>query len=143
MPLLETDAEIAALLPSLRTIAVLGIKPASSGGPAYQVPAFVQRTGRRIIPVPVYYPEVTEILGEPVHRDLRALPVPVDAVLLFRRSSDVPQHLDDLLALAPRVVWMQLGIWHSDAAHALSEAGSAVVQDRCLQVALQAKASGA
>ncbi len=137
MPLLETSAEIDAILPTLRTIAVLGIKTPDTGAPAFFVPEYAQASGRRIIPVPVYYPDVTEILGEPVVRRLADIAEPVDAVLVFRRPADVPAHVDDMLALAPRVVWMQSGIRHDAAAARLSEAGIAVVQDRCLLIELQ------
>lgn len=137
MPLLETADEITALLPTLHTIAVLGIKTAETRAPAYYVPEYAQSAGMKVIPVPVYYPEVTEILGEPVVRRLADIKEPVDAVVVFRRSSDIPAHLDDILALAPRVVWMQLGIRHDEVAARLDAAGISVVQDRCLLVELQ------
>ncbi len=137
MPLLETDDEITALLPTLQTLAILGIKPAATGAPAYFVPEYAQQMGRRIIPVPVYYPEETHILGEPVQRQLAAISEPVDAVIVFRRPEDIPAHLDDLLALSPRVVWFQLGIRHDAVAAQLSDAGISVVQDRCLLIEMR------
>jgi predicted CoA-binding protein len=137
MPLLETTEEIDALLPTLQTLAVLGIKTPESRAPAFYVAEYAQSTGRRIIPVPVYYPEVTAILGEPVFRRLADITEPVDAVVIFRRPADIPAHVDDILALAPRVVWMQLGIRHDEVAARLSAAGISVVQDRCLLVELQ------
>ena len=138
--LLETPEAITALLDRVRTVAVLGIKTADSGAPAYAVPAYAQRAGLRIIPVPVYYPEVTEILGEPVHRTVTAIGAPVDLVNVFRRPQDVPGHLDDLLAARPGAVWLQSGIRHDAVAETLARAGVAVVQDRCLLVELQARA---
>lgn len=137
MPLLETADEIDALLPTLRTIAVLGIKTPETKAPAFYVAEYAQSAGIRVIPVPVYYPEVTTILGEPVVRQLAAITEPVDAVVVFRRPADIPAHVADILALAPRVVWMQLGIRHDEAAAQLSAAGISVVQDRCLLVELQ------
>jgi len=137
MPLLETDDEITALLPTLHTLAILGIKPAESGAPAYYVPEFAQQRGRRIIPVPVYYPDATTMLGEPVVRRLAAITEPVDAVIVFRRPADIPAHVEDILSLAPRVVWFQSGIRHDAVAQQLSDAGCAVVQDRCLLVELR------
>jgi hypothetical protein len=62
------------------------------------------------------------------------VPGPVDLVDVFRRPADIPAHLPDLLAKAPRVVWFQLGIRHDAAAEQLARAGIAVVQDRCLMV---------
>jgi predicted CoA-binding protein len=94
----------------------------------------MQNAGFKIIPVPVYYPDATEILGEKVHRQLQQISDEVDMVNIFRRSQDIPPHLDDLLAKKPKSVWMQLGISHHEVAEALAKAGIKVVQDRCLMV---------
>jgi hypothetical protein len=135
---IDDDARIGELLRSVRTIAVLGIKTeAQSDQPAYYVPAFAQRAGFEVIPVPVYYPEVREILGRPVFRTLASITTPVDMVNVFRRPGDVPAHLDDILAARPRVVWMQLGIRNEAVADRLADAGIDVVQDRCLMVELR------
>jgi hypothetical protein len=94
----------------------------------------MQNAGFKIIPVPVYYPEVTEILGETVHRTLAEIPGDVDMVNVFRRPQDIPPHVDDIIAKIPKSVWMQLGIYHDEVARQLAEAGIKVVQDRCLMV---------
>jgi predicted CoA-binding protein len=133
----ETDAGIAALLATVHRVAVLGIKPASTGQPAYYVPEYAQRAGLEVIPVPVYYPDMTSVLGQPVYRRLADIPGPVDLVNVFRRSEDVPPHVDDIIAASPRAVWMQSGIRNDDAAARLLAAGIDVVQDRCLLVELQ------
>jgi predicted CoA-binding protein len=131
------DADgISAILERIRRIAVLGIKPESTGAPAYYVPEYAQRAGYEILPVPVYYPEVTEILGVPVVRSLAALAQPVDMVNVFRRSGDIPPHVDDMLAAKPSVVWMQSGIRNDEVAERLAREGIDVVQDRCLLVEL-------
>jgi len=133
--LLTTDDEIRELLKNTRTIAVLGIKPESHAGqPAFYVSKYMADAGCEIIPVPVYYPEVTEILGKPVVRDLRQIPVGVDMVNVFRRSEDIPKHTQDLIAVKPRAVWFQLGIRNDDVAEKLALAGIKVVQDLCLMV---------
>ena len=133
---LVTDARgIAAMLKDTKTIAVLGIKPESHGGQAaFYVAAHMDRAGYEIIPVPVYYPEVTEILGKPVFRTLAAIGRPIDMVNVFRRPGDIPPHVDDILAAKPKYVWFQLGIRNDAAAQQLAEAGIKVVQDRCLMV---------
>jgi predicted CoA-binding protein len=133
---LITDAtQIRELLSQTKTIAVLGIKTeAQSGQPAFYVPNYMQNAGFKIIPVPVYYPDVTEILGEKVYRSLADIPVEVDMVNVFRRSQDIPPHVDDIIAKKPKSVWIQLGIYHDEAARQLAEAGIKVVQDRCLMV---------
>lgn len=123
------------LLRETKSIAVLGIKTeAHSDQPAFYVPKYMQTAGFKIIPVPVYYPDVTEILGEKVHRQLQQIPDEVDMVNVFRRPQDIPAHLDDLLAKKPKSVWMQLGISHDAVAEQLARAGIKVVQDRCLMV---------
>lgn len=136
--LIETPAGIRTALESTRRIAVLGIKIAETMAPAYYVPEYAQRAGYEIVPVPVYYPDVTEILGEPVHRTISDIPGAVDMVNVFRRPRDIPQHLDDIIAKRPRVVWFQLGIRNDDAAERLARAGIDVIQDACLLVELQA-----
>jgi predicted CoA-binding protein len=135
--LIETDDEITAVLPRIQTAAILGIKAEPRSAPAYYVPEYAQRAGITIVPVPVFFPDVTEILGERVYRRLADIPGPVDTVVVFRRSPDIPAHVDDILAAKPRLVWMQLGIRNADVARRLAGAGIDVVQDRCLLVELQ------
>jgi len=135
--LIDSTDEIRALLRRSRRIAVLGIKPETRADlPAYFVPAYTMEAGFEVIPVPVYYPEVTEILGQPVYRRLVDVPGDIDIVNVFRRPEHVPPHVDDILAKRPRAVWMQLGIRNDDAAERLARAGIEVVQDRCLKVEL-------
>ena len=98
------------------------------------MPEFLQATGAKIIPVPVYYPEAKEILGEPVVRDLRDIKERVDILDVFRRPVDVAAHVPDILALAPAVVWLQSGIRAPEAELQFAEAGIRVVADRCLKV---------
>jgi predicted CoA-binding protein len=97
--LINDNEGIDALLRDTKTIAVLGIKPESHAGQAgHYVPAHMAQAGYEIIPVPVYYPEVTEILGLPVVRTLAAIGRPIDMVNVFRKPSDIPAHVDDILA---------------------------------------------
>ncbi|HWW61555.1 MAG TPA: CoA-binding protein, partial [Thermoanaerobaculia bacterium] len=133
---LITDAAgIGDVLRATKSIAVLGIKPESHADQAaHYVPAHMAASGYDVIPVPVYYPEVTEILGKPVARKLADIGRPVDMVNVFRRPSDIPPHIDDILAAKPKFVWFQLGIRNDEAAQKLAEAGIKVVQDRCLMV---------
>jgi uncharacterized protein len=133
--LINNNQQIRDLLAATKTIAVLGIKTeAQSNQPAFYVPRYLASAGFEVIPVPVYYPQVTEILGQPVYRKLVDVPNDVDMVNVFRRSEDVPAHLDDILAKKPKAVWMQSGISNDDVAKALAQAGIKVVQDRCLMV---------
>ena len=133
--LLENHRDIDVLLAGMRRIAVLGIKPESRAGqPAHMVPAYLQRQGYEVIPVPVYYPEITEILGKPVLRRVADVPGRIDVLEVFRKPQDLPPHLDDIIAAGPRTVWLQSGIRHDGFAQGLMEAGIDVVQDQCLMV---------
>ena len=133
--ILTTDPQIAELLKNTKTIAVLGIKPEShSFTPAHYVPKYMADAGYEIIPVPVYYPEVTSILGKPVFRDLKEVPGEIDLLNVFRRSQDIPKHTDEILASKPKAVWFQLGIRNDEVAEKLADAGIKVVQDLCLMV---------
>ena len=123
------------LLKATRTIAVLGIKTeAQAGQPAFYVAKYLKDAGLDVSPVPVYYPDVTEILGRPVYRKVADIPDEVDMVNVFRRSQDVPPHVDDILAKKPKSVWLQLGIQNEEAARRFAEAGIKVVQNRCIMV---------
>jgi predicted CoA-binding protein len=134
--LLTTPEQISNLLGISKRIAVLGIKP-DPAQPAYYVPQYVQRAGYEIIPVPVYYPDLEEVLGEPVYRSLMEVPGEIDIVDVFRRPSDIPKHLDDIIAKRPGAVWFQLGIRNDEAAEAIARAGIDVVQDHCMLVELK------
>jgi uncharacterized protein len=133
--ILTRDSDLQALLQRTRRIAVLGIKPAEqSWQPAFYVPQYMQAAGFTIVPVPVYFPDATEILGEPVYRTLAEVPGEIDLVDVFRRPADLEGHVDDLLAKKPYAVWLQLGIQHDAFAQRLADAGIRVVQNRCLMV---------
>lgn len=133
--ILTTDSQIADLLRETKRIAVLGIKPEDHAGqPAFYVPRYMQSAGCEIIPVPVYYPEVTKILGEKVYRRLADIPGEVDMINVFRRSKDVFQHVDAIIERKPKSVWLQLGIRDDDSAERMAKAGIKVVQDLCLMV---------
>ncbi len=140
---IETDAGIAEVVKRSRRIAVLGMKTeAQAGQPAFDVPEYLLRAGLEVIPVPVYYPETTEILGQKVYRRLQDIPGDIDLVDVFRRPVDLEQHLADLLAKRPKAVWFQLGIRNDAVADTLAAAGIDVVQDRCLLVEHRRRSRG-
>lgn len=129
--ILETGEQIRDLLLHTKRIAVLGIKTdAQADQPSVYVPKYMQDAGFEIVPVPVYYPEVTTILGEKVYRKLVDIPGDFDMVDVFRRPNDVTGHVDDILASKPKSVWLQLGIRNDAAAEIFAKAGIKVVQDR-------------
>ena len=133
--ILTTDEQIRELLKNTKRIAVLGIKTAEhSFQPAFYVPQYMKNAGFEIVPVPVYFPEATEILGETVYRQIADIPGEIDLVNVFRRSASVPPHVADILAKKPKAVWLQSGIRNDEAARTFAENGIKVVQDACLMV---------
>lgn len=134
--LIDSPPRIKDLLEGTHRVAVLGIKP-DAAQPAYYVPEYAEKAGYEIIPVPVYYKDLTEMMGKKVYRRLVDIPGDVDMVNVFRRPNDIPPHLDDIIAKKPKSVWFQLGIRNDDAAEKLARAGIDVVQDHCLLVELR------
>jgi predicted CoA-binding protein len=132
-PVPPDRAHVAAILRSARRIAVVGLSPKPER-PSHGVASYLQRAGYTIIPV---RPTGRSILGEPVQPDLKTAATaagPIDIVDIFRRSEFVPALLDALLAVHPRLVWMQVGIRDDETAARLEAAGIPVVMDRCLAV---------
>lgn len=133
--IITSSADIRSLLKETHTIAVLGIKTEDQATqPAFYVPRYLQTAGFQVIPVPVYYPKATRILGQQVYRRLVDIPIHIDLVNVFRLSQDVPPHVADILAKMPKAVWLQSGIRNDAAAETLAKAGIKVVQDRCIMV---------
>jgi predicted CoA-binding protein len=87
--------------------------------------------GFEVIPVNPKYPE---ILGQKCYSDLRDIPTPVDIVDLFQRVERVPPFVDQAIEIGAKVVWLQLGIVHEEAAQKARDAGLEVVQDRCMKI---------
>lgn len=118
------------ILGQTRTIAVVGLssQPERAG---YYVPAYLQAHGYRILPV---NPNIQEALGEKAYPDLASVPIPVDLVLLFRRSEAVLPFVDQAVQIGAKAVWMQLGIYNHEAAEKARRAGLDVVMDRCMLV---------
>ncbi len=126
--LIEDDAGLCAILREARTIAVVGLS-SSPARPSHDVAAYLQQHGYRIIPV---NPGERSVLGVPAVPDLRAIGEPVDVVEIFRRSSEVGPHVDEAIAIAARVVWLQDGVLDGAAAQRAHAAGLRVVMDRCM-----------
>jgi predicted CoA-binding protein len=133
--LIDSPTQIRDLILQTRRIAVLGIKTEEQASqPAFYVAKYLGSAGFEVIPVPVYYPDVSEILGRRVYRRLIDIPEEVDLVDVFRRSQDIHGHVEDMLAKSPKAVWFQSGIRNQEVAEKLARAGIKVVQDRCLMV---------
>lgn len=130
--LIEDDNEIRGILRSAKKIAVVGIKDESrKNEAAYMVPEYMKKNGYDIVPVNPKFPSV---FGKPCVDSLTELDEPVDAVLFFRRPTNITAHTEELLSMErkPKVVWMQSGIRNMNAAHKLAAAGIKVIQDHCI-----------
>ena len=133
--LIENSAGIRQLLAETKRVAVLGIKTEEQADqPAFYVAEYLAAAGLEVIPVPVYYPEATEILGRKVYRSLSEIPGDIDLVDVFRRPMDINAHVEDILSKMPKAVWFQSGIRNDAVAETLAKAGIKVVQNRCLMV---------
>lgn len=141
--LIDRPSDIRDLILKTQRIAVLGIKTeAQADQPAFYVPKYLVTAGFDVIPVPVYYPEVIEILSKRVYRRLTEIPGNIDLVDVFRRSQDIDGHVEEILAKMPTAVWLQSGIRNDSVAETLAKAGIQVVQDRCLMVEHRLVAKG-
>jgi hypothetical protein len=120
--------ELRDILLTARTIAVVGLSD-KSHRPSHEVAAYLQAEGYRIIPV---NPTITEVLGERAYASLRDVAEAIDVVDIFRRPQFVPEIVDDAIAIGAKVVWMQLGIVHEEAAARARAAGLTVVMNTCI-----------
>jgi predicted CoA-binding protein len=122
---------ITQVLQQSKTIAVVGLssKPERA---SYQVAAYLQRHGYRIIPV---NPRETQVLGEQAYATLRDVPVAIDIVDVFRESSAVPEIVSDTIAIGATVLWLQLDIHHAEAEAQAQAAGITVISDVCIKIA--------
>ncbi len=118
------------ILKENRTVAIVGLS-ANWYRPSFFAAKYLQDHGFRVIPVT---PTYSQILGEQCYARLEDIPEPVDVVDLFQRAEDVPPHVDAAIKIGAKVVWMQLGIVHEEAARKAREAGLEVVMDRCMKI---------
>jgi len=123
--------ERAEILQKAKTVAIVGMSP-NAARSSYFVGTYLQQSSN----YELYFvnPFAEEILGQPVYKSLADLPVVPDIVDVFRKGSDIPSVIDDVLAIGAKTVWVQLGIWNQDAAIYGESKGLTVVMDRCLKV---------
>jgi uncharacterized protein len=131
MPLTR-DEDIAELLTSARTIAVVGASDRPNR-PSYGVMKFLQDWGYRVLPV---NPQITgeHIHGEFVWRELAQIGVPIDIVDIFRRPEMALEAVEQAIFVGAKAVWMQIGVINEDAAALAEGAGLRVVMDRCPKI---------
>lgn len=131
MPVTD-DAGLRAILTSAPTIAMVGAST-NWNRPSYFVMKYLQGKGFRVLPV---NPGAAgqELLGETIYATLADLPVPVDMVDMFRKADAAPEVATDAIAIGAKVLWMQLGIEHAEAAATAETAGLQVVMNRCPKI---------
>ncbi|QHC69833.1 CoA-binding protein [Rathayibacter sp. VKM Ac-2801] len=119
------------ILRRAKTVAIVGASP-NPARSSYFVATYLQQSSD----YELYFvnPNATEILGQPVYRSLAELPVVPDIVDVFRKASDIPAVIDDVLAVGAPTVWVQLGIWNQEVAEYGESKGLTVVMDRCIKV---------
>ncbi|MET0161420.1 MAG: CoA-binding protein [Microbacteriaceae bacterium] len=120
-----------AILRAAKSIAIVGASPKPERSSYFVGTYLLQSTDYR-----VYFvnPHADEILGQPVYKSLADLPEVPDIVDVFRKASDIPSVIDEVVAVGAKTVWVQLGIWNEEAARAGEEQGLTVVMDRCIKV---------
>ena len=123
-----SNAELFALLSTARTLAIVGAS-SNPERPSHGIMRKLQQEGYRTIPV---NPNETSILGETAYPSLRAVPVPVDVVVVFRRPEYTPAIAEEAVAIKARALWMQSGIENDEAAAKAKAGGLTVVMDACI-----------
>ncbi len=119
------------ILQEAKSVAIVGASPKPSRASYFVGTYLLQSSDYR-----VYFvnPNADTILGHKVYPDLASLPEVPDIVDVFRKASDIPSVIDDVVAIGSPTVWVQLGIWNQDAAIYGESKGLKVVMDRCIKV---------
>ena len=118
------------ILQQYKRVAVVGLS-ADWSRPSYFAAKYLIDHGFEVIPV---NPKYDEILGQKCYPDLESIPTQVDVVDLFQRTERVPPFVDSAIAIGAKVIWMQLGVIHEEAAKKAENAGLEVVMDRCMKI---------
>lgn len=114
-----------------KTIAIVGLSD-NPHRPSYMIASYLQGKGYRIVPV---NPNVDSVLGEKAYPDLTSIPFPIDIVDVFRRSEDIPEVMDEALAVGCPTIWLQSGLSCSPDQEALAqEKGTQIIQNCCIKV---------
>lgn len=120
-----------AILRAAKSVAIVGASPNPTRSSFFVGTYLQQSSDYRLYFV---NPNASEILGEPAYPDLASLPEVPDVVVVFRRGSDIPAVVDQVVAAGAKTIWVQLGIWNEEAAYYGEEQGLTVIMDRCIKV---------
>jgi len=118
------------ILHTARTIAIVGLSPDPLRASNF-VGYYLQRHGYKVVPV---NPNAAEILGEKSYPSLSAIPFPVDAVDVFRRSDAVPGIAREAVEIGAKALWLQFDVISKEGAEIAEQGGLKVVMDRCMKV---------
>ena len=126
-----SNALIGELINSAKTIAIVGVsnKP---DRPSYGV-------AKRLIDSNSYEiylvnPMYEEVLGQKVYKSLEDIPVPIDIIDVFRKTSELAPIFESAKKIKAKNIWLQLGIIDEQLAGQAQADGIGVVMDRCLKV---------
>ena len=128
---MDRDSVLKEILLSTKTIASVGLS-SNPNKESYRIASYLKAQGYRVIPV---NPTTSEIMGDTSYPDVQSVPEKIDVVQVFRKPEDVPPVVDDAIKAGAKVVWMQEGIVHEEAAEKARQAGLQVVMDTCMRVA--------
>lgn len=126
----QNQAMILSILRTYKKIAMVGLSP-NPIRPSYFAATYLRAYGYQITPV---NPAASEIFGVPAVSLLADVPGPLEVVDIFRKASEVPAVVEQAIELGAKVIWMQLGVIHREAAIRAKEAGLEVVMDRCMKI---------
>lgn len=129
MPVDDIES-IRRILKDSRTIAIVGLS-ANWHRPSFFAAKYLIDHGYRVIPV---NPAYDEVLGQKCYKSLLDIPEPVDVVDVFRKAEDVPPLVDQAIEIGAKVLWLQLGVIHPEAAAHAEANGLEVVVDRCMKI---------
>lgn len=128
--MIDDVAGLRRILMRHRSLAVVGLS-AHWHRPSHFAAKYMLDHGYTVVPVNPAYPEV---LGQKCYPSLRELPFKVDIVDCFRRAEDIPAIVEDAIAIGAKVLWLQIGVIHDEAARRAEAAGLEVVMDRCVKI---------
>jgi predicted CoA-binding protein len=126
----RNNLNICEILKKSKTIAVVGIS-SNPTRTSRMIADFLQFAGYDVVGV---NPGKPKIEGIDVYASLTDIPFEIDIVNVFRKSEDVLQLIPDVLAINPKVLWLQLGIWNDDAVQPCIENGITTIQDKCIKI---------
>ena len=128
---MDRDVDLKEILLTAKNIASVGLS-SNPNKESYRIASYLKAQGYRVIPV---NPTVLEIMGDTSYPDLQSVPEKIDIVQVFRKPEDVPPVVEDAIKAGAKVIWMQEGIVHEEAAQKARQAGLQVVMDTCMRVA--------